>query len=254
LAGTPHRQLRSLLARDYAGFVEATSPRHLVLPATTAVPLVVKIRDSVHRPPAFVMGGHGAHSVLEGDCAPSYLEVWMAPLGAYTLLGLPMDEIRGLTVDLTDLFGGEGRWLGEQLREASTWSQRFALVDELLLRRLERGPRPSPEVGWTWRRLVAGGGAVPINRIADEVGWSHKHLISKFKQQVGLPPKKAARLVRFDGVLRRIDEGRPPRWEQIAAESGYADQAHLIREFREFTGTTPTDFLAPTPGPATAGR
>jgi AraC-like DNA-binding protein len=91
--------------------------------------------------------------------------------------------------------------------------------------------------------LVDSGGAVPIRRIAGEVGWSHKHLIARFKRQVGLPPKTAARLVRFERAQRRLDRRGQTSWADIAAESGYADQAHLVREFRDFTGTTPTGFV-----------
>jgi AraC-like DNA-binding protein len=246
LASPPRPELRALLPRGYAGFTEATAPRHLVLPASVSVPLIVKLVDSVDRPPQFVIGAHGAYSILEGDCAPSYLEVWLAPLGAYTLLGLPMGELRGHTVDLVDVLGAAGRRLAEQLREAATWRYRFALLDRFLLRRLERGPRPGPEVEWAWRRLVATAGAVPIGRLAAEVGWSHKHLITRFRRQVGLAPKTAARLVRFDGVWRRLDQHRPPDWADLARQAGYADQAHLIRDFRQFTGTTPTAFLAQT--------
>ena len=119
-------------------------------------------------------------------------------------------------------------------------------MDQFLLRRLASGPRPSPEVGWAWRRLVASGGAVPISRIADEVGWSHRHLIARFRQQVGLTPKIGARLVRLDAVWRRIEKRGPLDWGQVAADEGYADQAHLIRDFRQFTGITPTEFLART--------
>ncbi len=112
LAAAPQPPLRSLLPRGYAGFTEATTPRHLILPASTAVSLVVKILDSPYRPPAFVMGAHGSSSVVEGDCAPSYLEVWLAPLGAYTLLGLPMEELSGQLVDLVDVLGAAGAWIG----------------------------------------------------------------------------------------------------------------------------------------------
>jgi AraC-like DNA-binding protein len=242
VAAAPQPPLRSLLPRGYAGFTEATTPRHLVLSATTSVPLVVKLLDSPHRPPAFVMGAGGASTVLEGDCAPSYLEVLLAPLGAYTMLGLPMEELSGQLVDLVDALGPAGRRLGEQLREAPNWHGRFALLDQFLLGRLERGPRPSPEVGWAWQRLVATAGQVPIGRLANEVGWSHKQLIKRFRQQVGLRPKTAARLVRFDGVWQRLDGRRPLDWGLVAREAGYADQAHLVREFRQFTGTTPTTF------------
>jgi AraC-like DNA-binding protein len=172
----------------------------------------------------------------------------LTPLGAYTLLGLPMEQLRGQLVDLVEVLGADGRRLGERLREAPGWGQRFALLDQFLLRRLDRGPRPSPEVGWAWERMVATGGAVPIGPLAKEVGWSHRHLIARFKQQVGLGPKTAARLVRLDGVYRRLDQTRGRLdWGQVAADIGYADQAHLIREFRQFTGTTPTAFLARMP-------
>jgi AraC-like DNA-binding protein len=244
LVATPQAPLRRLLPRGYVGFTEATAPRHLVVPATTSVPLVVRLVDRPHRPPAFVMGAHDSFTVLEGECAPSYLEVLLTPLGAYRLLGLPMDQLSGRIVDLVEVLGADGRRLTEQLRAAPTWRQRFALVDQFLLGRLGRGPRPSPEVGWAWERLLATRGAVPVGRIADEVGWSHKHLIARFRQQVGLRPKTAARLVRFDGVWRRLDGRRPLDWGLVAREAGYADQAHLVRDFHQFTGTTPTRFLS----------
>jgi AraC-like DNA-binding protein len=235
-----------LLPRGYAGFTEATVPRHLVLPATASVPLVVKLLDSPRRPPAFLMGARGSSTVVEGDCAPSYLELWLAPLGAYTLLGLPMDELSGQLVDLADVLGPEGRRLAEQLRETRSWRRRFALMDQFLLRRMDSGPQPSPEVGWAWRRLVASGGTVPISRIAGEVGWSHRHLIARFREQIGLTPKTGARLVRLDAVWQHIEKRGPLDWGQVAAEAGYADQAHLIRDFRQFTGATPAAFLTRT--------
>jgi methylphosphotriester-DNA--protein-cysteine methyltransferase len=66
----------------------------------------------------------------------------------------------------------------------------------------------------------------------------------RFKQQVGLPPKTAARLARFGQVWRRLATHPPARWDELAADSGYADQAHLIRDFRQFTGASPAAFLA----------
>ncbi len=254
LAAAPHPLLRPLLPRGYAGFTEATTPRHLALPATTWVPLVVKIADSAHRPPAFVMGPHASSWVVDGDCAPSYLEVWLDPLGAYRLLGLPMDELSGQIADLAEVLGDAVRRLAGQLRQTPSWRQRFTLMDQFLLRRLACGPQPSPEVGWAWRRLITTGGRMPISQIAGEVGWSHKHLIVQFRRQAGLRPKTAARLIRLDGVWRHLDQ-QPERldWGQVAAESGYADQAHLIRDFRQFTGATPAGYRAQTLRPVRDG-
>lgn len=237
-----HPALRPLLMQGYAAFEEGGEPRHVVLPATASVGMIVKLQDSPHRPQAFVMGPHARHLPLEGACAPSYLRLMIGPLAAYTLLGRPVGELREQVVDLVDLFGRPGSGLVERTREAPDWTRQCALVDELLLQRLADGPRPAPEVREAWARIVATAGAVPIGRIAADVGWSHKHLITRFRQQVGLTPKTVARLVRLDTVWRAVDQQRAPRWERVAAEAGYADQAHLVREFREFVGTTPTGF------------
>lgn len=244
IAGAPHPQLRPLLSRDHGGFTDASPPAELVLPATAAVPLVVKLRDSAHRPPEFTTGAHAAPLVMEGACAPAYIEVWLAPLGAYTLLGAPIERLSGQIVDLTELFGPDGRRLAESVRDAPTWARRFELIDAFLLRRLDRGPRPHPEVARAWQRLVATGGRAPIGDIATEVGWSHRHLVARFRHEIGVTPKTAARLVRFECVRQRLETTAPVRWADLAAEAGYADQSHLVREFRTFTGSTPTQYLA----------
>jgi AraC-like DNA-binding protein len=159
-------------------------------------------------------------------------------------LGLPTGAINGQVMDLTDVLGTGIRRLADQLRYTPDQRQQFALLDAYLLRRAQDGPQPAPEVAWAWRRMTATGGKLLVGRLAKEVGWSHRHLISRFKQQVGLPPKTAARLVRFDTVWRRLATHPPVRWDQIADECGYADQAHLIRDFHQFTGVSPAAFLA----------
>lgn len=242
VVGAPHPLLALHLARRHTGFVDVTRPRRLVIPASTTVAVVVKLRESAYRPAAFVKGPHRAHLVPEGECAASYLEVRLRPLSGYTLLGVPLNALGDQLVDLRDLLGADGRRLAERLRDARAWRHRFAIMDRFLLVRLEGGPRPSPEVARVLQQLHATGGAARIGDLAREVGWSHKHLITRFTQQVGLSPKAAARLVRFDRVLRTLDRPGAPAWERIAAEAGYADQSHLVREFRTFTGVTPTAF------------
>lgn len=135
----------------------------------------------------------------DGACAREYLQVFLRPLGAYTLLDVPMTELRGEAVDLAEVFGPEGSCVVERLRAESTWLGRFAVLDRLLLHRLSTGPRPAPEVARAWQLLQASGGSMPIGRIAAEVGWSHKHLITRVSQQIGLTPKTAARLIRSTG-------------------------------------------------------
>src|SRR5215510_14436147 len=109
-ARAPHPELRALVPRDYAGFRDEVG-HHVVLPASLSVPLILKIEDAPVRPPEFVMGVRERYLAVEGACAPAYLNVWLAPLGAYTLLGLPIDQIAGQTVDLVDLLGPDAHRL-----------------------------------------------------------------------------------------------------------------------------------------------
>ena len=227
-----------MLAHGYDGFDEDSLPHgEFLVPASVTTPLVVKVEDSPLRPPVFVKGPSGSYTRVEGACAPAYIEMRLAPLGAYTLLGPAVAEVSGTIVGLDDLLGSDARRLAERIQTAPTSEQRARLLDAFLLDRGARGPQPSPEISEAWDLLVRSDGTSTIRAIARHVGWSHKHLITRFKQQVGVTPRLAARLLRLARVWRFIDSEHS--WARIAAESGYADQAHLVREFRTFTGTTP---------------
>jgi AraC-like DNA-binding protein len=208
----------------------------MLLPATLATTLGVYVSCSSLRPPALVMGPNGTYTRVDGPCEPGIM-VSLAPLGAYKLLGPAMPEIGGTMVRLEDIAGADASRLREQVQSARTWEERARLLDHFLLDRAAHGPQPSPEVTHAWHLLVGSCGRDPISEIAREVGWSHKHLISRFKQQIGVAPHMAAQLLRLMMVWRHLDDEQS--WVRIAAECGYADQAHLTRDFRRFTGTTP---------------
>jgi AraC-like DNA-binding protein len=231
-------RLRSWVVGDYARFDEASLPHAptMVLPATLVTPLGVYVSCSQLRPPAAVMGPSGTYTHVEGPCEPGVM-VRLAPLGAYKLLGPAVSEIGGTIVGLEDIVGADARRLTEQVQSARTWEERGQLLDGFLLDRATRGPQPSPEVSRGWHLLMRSSGRSTIREIARQVSWSHKHLITKFKQQIGVTPHLAARLLRLASVWRHL--GDEQSWARIAAECGYSDQAHLTREFRRFTGTTP---------------
>jgi AraC-like DNA-binding protein len=110
-----------------------------------------------------------------------------------------------------------------------------------LAARAASGSDPAAEVVFAWRRLVESSGRLPIGTVADEVGWSRQHLIRMFRRCFGQPPKTLARMVRLRTALSRARaEGR---WQQAAADAGYFDESHFVRDLREFTGTTPGRYL-----------
>ncbi|BCK56670.1 AraC family transcriptional regulator [Nocardia wallacei] len=239
----PHPGLRGLLVRRYHGYPCTGSPHERgSMPAGTAVRLVVKLADSPHRPPEFVLGPRDRCFPVEGPCAPSYLAFSLHPLAACAVLDTPGIYLRDCLLDLSDLTGRRFRDTVDRIRESRCWQDRFGLLDTFLLERADEGRRPPREVERAWSLLTVSGGAMTIGPIADEVGWSHKHLIARFTHHVGLTPKTAARLIRFDRLRQRLLRSPRPRLADLAATYGYADQPHLTREFREFAGETPLQY------------
>ncbi|MEU4547154.1 helix-turn-helix domain-containing protein [Nonomuraea dietziae] len=165
------------------------------------------------------------------------VQVRLSPLIARAVLGVSPADLDGAVVALDDLWGRETSRIRQQLGEVSSWEERFALTDALLARRHEAGSPLDPEVAWAWNRIVGSRGLARVDGLATEVGWSRKRLWSRFRSQIGLPPKRAAKLVRFDHAAHRLVAGEGPA--QVAVEVGYADQSHLHRDVMEFTGATP---------------
>ncbi|MFH8254150.1 helix-turn-helix domain-containing protein [Streptomyces roseolus] len=165
------------------------------------------------------------------------VEMCLSPGAAYALLGVPPYELEGAVVGLEDLWGQRGRQLRERVTAATAWQERFTLVDEFLTRRAARGRSMAPEVAGVWDTIVAHGGRVRVDALAASCGWSRKRLWSRFHAQIGLTPKRAAMLVRFDRAAQALRAGGNAA--DIALAHGYADQSHLHRDVLAFAGCTP---------------
>ncbi|MFB9444742.1 helix-turn-helix domain-containing protein [Dactylosporangium vinaceum] len=141
-------------------------------------------------------------------------------------------------VALEEFWGRDAGRVRERLRAAGSWEERFAVMEAVLAGRYEAARSLDPEVSYVWERMVASGGQVRVDGLADAVGWSRKRLWSRFRAQVGLTPKRAATLIRFDNVAHRLAAGEAPA--RVAADHGFTDQSHLCRDVMAFTGLTPT--------------
>jgi len=195
------------------------------------------------------VGGLGDECpVITHDGAMSGVQVDVTPLGARMLLGVPMHELARRSFPLEDVLGAAAPRLDERLHDASSWEERFALLEDELAGRLEGATAPPPDVSWAWNRLRATDGRTRVSELAATLGCTRKHLAARFREHVGLPPKLVARTMRF----RRATEllaSRP--LDEIVFECGYYDQSHLDRDFREFAGTTPTEYRTDARAPVT---
>ncbi|RYJ21804.1 hypothetical protein CU044_6188 [Streptomyces sp. L-9-10] len=174
----------------------------------------------------------------EGD---QCLQIRLSPVVAAAMLSAST-ELVGTVVSLEDVWGHDAGRAEDRLRAATSWDERFTIAADVLGRRLDARPPLDPEIAAAWGRMLTSRGRVRVDGLANEVGWSRKRLWSRFRSQIGLTPKRAAQLVRFDHAAHLLAAGEATA--RVAAASGYADQSHLHREVKAFTGVTPTALAA----------
>ncbi|QNA72988.1 AraC family transcriptional regulator [Streptomyces sp. So13.3] len=168
------------------------------------------------------------------------LEVILSPWKAYSLFGIPMHELADTITDPIDLLGPRCRDLADALACAAGWAQRFDLLDTVFLHWSEDALPVSDRVRYAWRELARTSGALPIGELVAATGWGWRQLENRFRAEIGLTPKGAARVMRLRKVLRLMAADLPVAG--IAAECGFSDQAHLNREFKAMIGRTPRQF------------
>jgi len=263
----PGEPLRRYVAW-YTGYRQRGIPpaRHRGLPSpyltlifTLDEPLSIEAHPDPGQPPgefrALLGGLHSAPALIRHEGAQSGLQLALRPPGVRALLGLPAGELADTDVHAEAVLGGVCAELRDRVMTAASWPQRFAILDEILLRQLvtrNSGAALAPEVLHAWRQLLRAGGAVRVADLATETGWSSRHLASRFRTEIGLTPKAAARVIRFDRAKQTLIEHVSTRAYQdgtyqladLAAETGYFDQAHLAREFRALAGVPPSQWLA----------
>jgi len=255
--GAPHAALRGHVI-GYTGYRERTDGVHRrrELPSTRASLILGwdaemwiagpgRAAGGPLRHRAFVTGLHDTFALTEYEGVSAGVQVELTPVGMHRLTGVPMRELSGpLAVEVDDVLGPEGGLLAERLALAPSWGARFALLDDVLGARLAGAPGASPDVAWAWRRLRETGGTIGMGALARELRCSPRHLGGRFAEEVGLPPKTIARLVRFHRALALLERDDGARGAEVAQACGFYDQAHLNRDFRAFAGGPPSDVLA----------
>lgn len=257
----PAEPLRPFVAEAVGYRYEGLVPglhRGLPSPFLTLVvpfdePLVMAAHPDPRQPPdsfdALVGGLHTAPALISTGSRQVGVQLSLTVRGARALLGVPAGTLASADVELVDVLGPSATELVDRLRAAPTWPARFAAVDDVLLRLADRrAATEAPEVREAWRLTAASGGRLPIAALAARIGWSERHLRQRFLAETGLTPKAAAQVVRFDRARRRLGSsvarGGDVDLADLAADCGYADQAHLTRAWTRFTGLPPRRWMA----------
>ncbi len=253
---TPAPPLDALISRLWDWEMPpATHHYERVLP-TPGAALIINLHenetrvytDDAHRrclrAPAAVIGGPCLRSqIIDTAEQVRVMGVVFHPGGAHALTGEDHEALVQQDIGLEDIFGASAHALREQLLNTPDPVQRLGVL-ESWLRVHMRVPRLAPEVAFALDSMGRLPQVARIGELVRDTGLSEYRFGRLFRRQIGMGPKRYARLIRFRGVVEAVHGRAQVDWSGVAADGGYGDQAHLVREFRDFAGVTPTGFMA----------
>jgi AraC-like DNA-binding protein len=231
-------------------------PRSERILPTGTLELVINLRQNelrfhdVERPQngcrlsgAVVSGASGRGFVPDAEEEILIIGVHFKPGGAFPFLGLPAGDLADTHIDLQTLWGASAGRLRDRLCEARTYAERFELLQEALLSRLGQGIEQHYAVSAALEMFTKNQAGPRVREAAKDLGLSQRRFIEVFKAEVGMTPKLFSRIRRFQQTRMFIQQNPLINWADLAVALGYFDQSHFIREFLEFSGLSPTDYL-----------
>lgn len=217
--------------------------------ASFVVPIIFSFagpfRIAFDRPPvlderigSFVSGLHPGYVDIAYGGPVSCVQIDLTPLGAGLFFRRPMSDFATRLVPLEDVGDPALNDLRERLSAAATRPERLGIAVAFLEQRL-LGEPVDPAAAFIWSAIQRSRGALRIDRLTDDLGWSRKRLAAHARDAFGLTPKRLARIARFHHAIDLANSAGRPDWAGIAIDCGYADQAHLVRDFTTFAGAAP---------------
>jgi AraC-like DNA-binding protein len=201
------------------------------------------IVDLAGEPRAYVVGTMRRALLVPPAPRTDLVSVRFHPGAALPFLGAPLSELVDRTVPLDVLWGASAASLADEIASADP-AARVARLQAALLRRLAAARTDGALVRRATALMRRARGGVAVADVARALGVGERRLERAFDEAVGLPPKQLARVLRFRAAAERVGRDPGVRWTALAFDAGYADQPHLIREFRALAGVTPAEYAA----------
>ena len=247
LAGLVDRYVGYRMVGFPAGVHRGVPSPYMTLIVSIGDPIdVVAHTDPSQAPASYrtVVGGLQATSALIAhEGRQEGIAVELTPLGSRFVLGPPARALWDRSLDLEEVLGADARELSDRLQCHQDWDSRFAVLNEVLERRIGDGAA-EPALERAWRLLTETAGTLSVEDVARRVGWTRQHLARRFDDEFGATPKLVARIARFDRARTLlVGAGAAASVAGVAAACGYFDQAHMAREFVAFAGVSPSRLL-----------
>ncbi|MGN6184507.1 MAG: AraC family transcriptional regulator [Thermoanaerobaculia bacterium] len=219
----------------YDGYVVPHAQERLL--PTGTIELVIPLGD----PHPVLAGPHSRSFVIDTAEQFSIIGVHFRPGGAFAFLPMPVGELHNLEVRLEDVWGKcATKRLRDDLLAATTFDARFAILESALLRHAQTFER-NRAVAYAIEALTRD---ASVTRAMEPIGFSQRHFIDLFRDETGYTPKVFARVQRFQRLLGGVHTATNVDWSDAALACGYFDQSHCIRDFRAFSGLTPSEYFA----------
>ncbi len=166
------------------------------------------------------------------------------PYGFAGIVDRSIQDLANTEAPLAEFFGGDAAsTLTRQINEAEATERRISIVEDFLRQRLSEGSTIDAVVQSTIDAMIASQGSGTITTLLRDDPSKRRKLEREFKRRIGISPKQLGKVIRLQTALHRVLNRQSETLTEIAYESDYYDQAHFIKDFKEFTGTTPKEFL-----------
>lgn len=198
--------------------------------------------NSILQPRCFVFGQLTKLLEIEPTGNTGIFSVRFHPNGFLPLAGIPIKEMENTAVPLEKVFGKDGLEIGRKILSANSVSERIKLIETFLLSRLTSADAVDRIVTSAVETILTANGQLSVDELSRRSSITRRQLVRKFTSAIGLSPKQLSKTIRLQATLKILLNNQFTSLTALAYENEYYDQAHFIKDFKEFTGYTPKDF------------
>jgi AraC-like DNA-binding protein len=199
---------------------------------------------SIIQPRSFVFGQIISPLEIEPTGHSGIIAARFHPDGFIPFASIPLEEMKNKAVDLITLFAKEGVLLEEQVLNAVSNEERITGIESFLLNKLQTAEVTDRIAACSVEVLLQTKGQLSVNELSEQLQINRRQLERKFSSVIGLSPKQLSKIIRLQATLKMMEQKNFTSLTTLAYENGYYDQAHFIKDFKEFTGISPKQFYA----------
>ncbi|MFT3826575.1 MAG: helix-turn-helix domain-containing protein [Chitinophagaceae bacterium] len=189
----------------------------------------------------------GQHTILQcrqvGKTFLSF-QVVFQPTALHQLTGINLAELANVYTDAEDLFGSDTRLVNEQLSEATSYPQMVQIVERFLTGLIKKAGKQERSIDRSAMMMLSEEEHFKLDSFLKQSHLCHRQFDRTFKERVGIAPKQFLQIIRFDKAFRLKNRYPQLDWLSVALRCGYHDYQHLVKDYKNFTGYTPTQFFA----------